>query len=102
MAPSNQGPDGPTMRVCGFCPKSIEGRRPQTVYCGGPCRAAASRARAILSVARASPSVIPAALDETAQTGGNAPTVVDEYRLATIAEEAVVQRVMRRHADLAG
>lgn len=37
------------MRVCRICGASLAGRRRQTVYCDGPCRAEASRLRAILS-----------------------------------------------------
>jgi hypothetical protein len=36
-------------RCCAFCGGSMEGRRPQALYCGGPCRADASRLRRLLS-----------------------------------------------------
>ncbi len=34
------------MRTCANCGTSLDGYRPQAIYCGGPCRAAASRKRA--------------------------------------------------------
>jgi hypothetical protein len=34
------------MRACAHCGASLDGRRRHAIYCGGPCRAAASRARA--------------------------------------------------------
>jgi hypothetical protein len=34
------------MRICANCSKSLEAYRRQARYCGGPCRAEASRARA--------------------------------------------------------
>ena len=34
------------MRVCAHCGTSLDGHRRQARYCGGPCRAAASRTRA--------------------------------------------------------
>jgi hypothetical protein len=34
------------MRLCAHCGGSLSHRRKDAVYCGGPCRAAASRARA--------------------------------------------------------
>lgn len=34
------------VRTCANCGRSIEGHRRQAIYCDGPCRAAASRARA--------------------------------------------------------
>jgi hypothetical protein len=37
------------MRVCVVCGNSLEGRRIDARHCGGPCRAEASRLRAILS-----------------------------------------------------
>ena len=55
------------MRACAHCGGSLDGRRRQAIYCGGPCRAAASRARA----AHERPSPIPGtsarAAVETAQ-----------------------------------
>jgi hypothetical protein len=36
------------MRVCLLCGECLEGRCPQARYCSDPCRAEASRLRAIL------------------------------------------------------
>jgi hypothetical protein len=43
---SEGGMTDPT-RSCARCGRSLDGRRPQAIYCGGPCRAAASRERAL-------------------------------------------------------
>jgi hypothetical protein len=40
---------GPLMRVCVVCGAPLEGRRVDARHCGGPCRAEASRLKAILS-----------------------------------------------------
>jgi len=37
-----------TTRVCSVCGTSLEGRRRQARYCGGACRAEASRLRRLL------------------------------------------------------
>jgi hypothetical protein len=88
------------MRTCAFCGKSIEDYRPQAIYCGGPCRAAASRARAARAPAHSEPLVKPCPADDTAQKATRDPMLLNAYRNATRAEEARALRLARDHADL--
>lgn len=84
------------MRTCAHCATSLDGYRRQARYCGGPCRAAASRARA----AERSSSVVsapePSVLDEGAQKRTQEAT----WRLATPAEEALAERLHQDYPEL--
>ena len=55
------------MRACANCGRSIDDRRRHARYCGGPCRAAASRARAAQRLSGAAPIPEPTASVESAQ-----------------------------------
>ena len=54
-AGGTSSPGHPRMRVCVLCGESLEGRRRDARFCGGPCRAEASRLRAILRGSEAVP-----------------------------------------------
>ena len=84
------------MRRCQNCRASLDGYRRQARYCGGPCRAAASRARAAERSNGIVPSPEPRALDESAQkrTGEAA------WTLATSAEEALAERLRQKFPEL--
>lgn len=56
-------------RVCVVCNASLVGRRPQARHCGGPCRAEASRIRAILNGSETLPYRSLKARLESAQKG---------------------------------
>jgi hypothetical protein len=85
------------VRICALCGTSLDGYRAHARYCGGPCRAAASRARA----AERSNSIVraprPSGLDESAQK----PTREATWPLATPAEEAVAERLRQKYPELA-
>jgi hypothetical protein len=89
------------MRRCAFCRESLDGRRPQAIYCSNPCRAAASnRRKAADGFAEAQATATP---DQAANPHRNRTDGLiraDEYRPATTAEEARALRLMRDHADL--
>jgi hypothetical protein len=55
------------MNVCARCGALLKGRRSQTRYCGGSCRAAASRARAAQSATTPEAVAFPSLDRETAQ-----------------------------------
>jgi hypothetical protein len=65
------------MRVCANCGHPLLGRRPQTRFCSGACRAAASRARAAQGLGVPSAVVPPSPDPETAQ---KPHTAAREYR----------------------
>ena len=65
--PSQNGDDYPALRQCERCGRSIDGRRRQARYCGGPCRAVASRARAARQAETLGHEVGVGRLEETAQ-----------------------------------
>jgi hypothetical protein len=53
--------------TCAQCGISLAGRRPQARYCGGPCRAAASRARSLRTLQDLAPNPEAARRQQTAQ-----------------------------------
>jgi hypothetical protein len=84
------------MRYCVHCGTSIDGYRRQARYCGGPCRAAASRARAAERSNSVVPSPEPSALDEGAQKRTQEAT----WPLATLAEEALAERLCQDYPEM--
>jgi hypothetical protein len=84
------------VRTCERCGASLDGYRRQARYCGGPCRAAASRARAAEGSNGIVPSPEPSALDESAQKRTEEAT----WTLATPAEEAIAERLRQKYPDL--
>jgi hypothetical protein len=87
------------MRTCIECGTSIEGYRRQARYCGGPCRAAASRARKAEKAARA---VEHQALDQTAPKRTHATTEVVAWDALARHEQHRIEGILERHADLLG
>lgn len=88
------------MRRCGFCCACIDGRRRQAIYCCGSCRAAASRARAAERAVEADFAIGSDERAETAHKRTDRLIQPQEYRLATPAEEARFERLVRDHSDL--
>lgn len=88
------------MRTCAHCGMSIDGYRPQAIYCGGPCRAAASRKRAT-ERPRDGQSVSEAtAPDQTAHNRTQRATEVVEWEHLSADEQHRIERLLLRHADL--
>jgi hypothetical protein len=85
----------PPIRVCIQCGVALCGYRRQARYCGGPCRAAASRARIVERSNNASQAREPSVLDESAQKRTDGA-----WRLATPAEEALAGRLRHRLPEL--
>ena len=90
------------MRSCANCGTSIDCYRRQARYCGGPCRAAASRARAAERNHPAAPVVAHAWTRESAQNRTQRLPDTDQWTLATPAEEALADRLRRDYPDLRG
>jgi hypothetical protein len=84
------------VRTCANCGTSIDGYHRQARSCGGPCRAAASRARAAERSNGIVPSPEPSALDESAQKRTEEAT----WTLATPAEEALAERLRRKFPEM--
>ena len=62
------------VRGCANCGRSIDDRRRHARYCGGPCRAAASRARAAQRVSGTAPAPEPTAPAEAGHDGAKGAT----------------------------
>jgi hypothetical protein len=91
----------PADRTCARCGISLVRHRRQAIYCSGPCRAAASRARAARDRRSPIPGEPTRAAVETAQ---NRTYVVagGGYAMATPDEETRIAALLARHADLLG
>jgi hypothetical protein len=87
------------MRVCADCGTSLDGYRRQAIYCGGPCRATASRAR--VAERREPTKVGPAAGGdhESAHTRTGLAREAADWPLATPAEEALAERLRRQYPE---
>jgi hypothetical protein len=84
------------VKVCLACGQSLGGYRRQARYCGGPCRAAASRARADESRERVAAMVEPSSAQKSAQkrtddAGG---------QLATVEQEELIAYLRAKYPDL--
>lgn len=84
------------MRVCAHCGTSLDGHRRQARYCGGPCRAAASRTRAAERSKTVVPAPEPSVLDKSALRH----TAEATWPLATPAEEALAERLAQEYPEL--
>jgi hypothetical protein len=87
------------MRACAHCGTSIAGYRRQARHCGGPCRAAASRASRARTAERSNsvvPAPEPSALDKSAQKRTQEAT----WPLAAPAEEALAERLHQDYPEL--
>jgi hypothetical protein len=84
------------MRTCAHCGTPIEGYRRQARYCGGPCRAAASRARSV--------KVADGASDgrhaESARNRTHGTAEVVEWAALPREEQEWIEGLLARHADL--
>jgi hypothetical protein len=92
------------MRVCKNpgCGASLDGRRRQAIYRCGSCPAAASRARNAERAVEADSAVGFDERTETAQKRTDGVIRPQEYGLASPAEEARYERLIRDHSDLWG
>lgn len=90
------------MRTCQHCGASLEGRRRHAIYCGGPCRAAASRAKAAESREPDAPVVEQRHHVECAQKRTSCATDIIQWGQLSAADQDRIERIMRDHADLAG
>jgi hypothetical protein len=86
-------------RLC-CCGASLAGRRRHARYCGGPCRAAASRTRAAERREPVVPVVEPSSARESAQKRTQDATWHLEAQLATPAEEALAKRMRRDYPEI--
>jgi hypothetical protein len=84
------------VRTCERCGASLDGYRRQARYCGGPCRAAASRARAAKRSNSVAPAPEPSVLDQSAQKRTEEAT----WTLATAAEEALAERLRQKFPEM--
>ncbi len=98
------------MRRCENCAASLDGRRRQTRFCGGACRAAASRTRAALRPSTPEPNPTVAREDKTArnrtpgareQVVAQDTTAYADWPLASAAEEARLAAAIQKFPDLA-
>jgi hypothetical protein len=88
------------MRRCECCGQTLDGYRRQARYCGGPCRAAASRVRAAERREPVVPVVESSAARESAQKRTQDATWHLEAQLATPAEEALAKRMRRDYPEI--
>jgi hypothetical protein len=93
---------GGSERTCEQCGRCIKEKRRQARYCGGPCRAASSRAIAARRPQTAPPVIDLPAVRQTAQKRTGDVRDRPEWRLATPAEEAEAERLRRRFPELTG
>lgn len=87
------------MTVCANCGTSLDGYRPQARHCGGPCRAAASRARAAQTPPVVSPTVTAISGEETAQKRTQQATEPVIWDALPRAEQERIGKLLARHAD---
>jgi hypothetical protein len=85
------------MRLCANCGTSIDDYRRQAIYCGGPCRAAASRTRIAGNREKVTTMVEPSSAGESARkrtddAGG---------QLATVEQEELIAYLRAKYPDLA-
>jgi len=90
------------VRTCAHCGTSIDGYRSQARYCGGPCRAAASRKRATGRSSAGQLSSEHCAREETAHKRTQTVTEVVEWASLPADEQDRIERLLVRHADLLG
>jgi hypothetical protein len=89
------------MRTCAHCRRAIDEYRRDAVFCGGPCRAAASRARARQVASTLEVGLRVAYAAESAQSRTHEATATGPE--ATTAEATGrAFRVLVPHADLMG
>jgi hypothetical protein len=84
------------MRACEHCGVSVEGRRRHARYCGGPCRAAASRRRAAESRPDPAPLVEQDHHSESAQKRTEESTA----QLATAEQEELIAYFRVKYPEL--
>jgi hypothetical protein len=82
------------MRICGHCGTSLDGYRRQAIYCGGPCRAAASRSR------KAAQVVEHPTLTESAPKRTGGPREIVDWASLPSDEQERIEALLARHADL--
>jgi hypothetical protein len=87
------------MRTCEHCSTSLEGRRRHARYCGGPCRAAASRIRGTETHELVPPVPEPTTTGESARKR-TCEATAPVYEPATPTEEALAERLRLAHPDL--
>lgn len=90
------------MRSCEVCGASLEDRRSHARHCGGRCRAAASRARAAERSNRVAPAPEPSGLNKSAQKPTQPATNAATWTIATVAEEALADRLRRAYPEISG
>jgi hypothetical protein len=88
------------VRTCQHCGASLEGRRRQAIYCGGPCRAAASRARAAERRQLAAEVAEPSSARESAQKRTRPAPAASEWLVAKPDEEALAERLRLTYPEL--
>lgn len=89
------------MRRCENCGASLDGRRRQARYCGGRCRAEASRLRSAERAAAAHRQAHARDLEETAQKAhGTAQDRWCGLPLATADEESYLTAVQSKYPEL--
>jgi hypothetical protein len=87
------------MRTCANCGTSINDRRSQAIYCGGPCRAAASRKRAAERAGGSSEGPEPVERAKCARKRTQSPTEIVEWASLPSAEQDRIERLLSRHSD---
>jgi len=85
------------MRTCEHCGTSIDGYRRQARSCGGPCRAAASRAR---KAAEPPAGVEDPGREQTAQNRTQRATELVPWEALLPVEQDRIESLLSRHADL--
>jgi hypothetical protein len=88
------------VRMCAHCAVPLDGRRRQARYCGGPCRAAASRARAAESTEPVAAAVEPNSDRESAQKRTQRAAARSEWQVATRAEEILAEHLRQQYPEL--
>jgi hypothetical protein len=88
------------VRVCEHCGTSLEGRRQHARYCGGPCRAAASRARDDERRHPAAEVAEPSFVRASAQKRTQSAPAASGWPVATPTEEALVERLRLTYPEM--
>jgi hypothetical protein len=90
------------VRTCEHCGRSIEHKRRDARHCDGPCRAAASRTRAAERANNAARASEPSLRDKSAQKRTQPATNAATWTIATVAEEALADRLRREYPEISG
>jgi hypothetical protein len=91
---------GAPLRQCECCGQTLDYYRRQARYCGGPCRAAASRARAARRAETPERDPWAVGRQETAPTRTHTTTAGLKWSVATGAEEALAERLKRDYPEM--